>query len=233
MDYIFVDETGDPGTLEGGGTPYFGMALLHVKGDRYRDVKRLLAQIHWLCGNAAPIYLRGDNPIRALNLLRGLKEYARNEIISASGLYIDKIDYGGRYLNWADSYVVKDEWPYYLRNYIVRHLLEFHFNNPNVSGEIIDLVIDRVTLNEERIKNTHDYLNSRIRRHADIPFKIPHIEFITMADDEYVGGLEIAHLFSDVLRELIKGTASGVIKELTDFMRFNHFMGGKKAVKNG
>jgi hypothetical protein len=127
MNYVFVDETGDPGNdIAKGASAHFGMALICIRDENYEAINLLLSQVHWLCGTAKAITL-GNKPVRTLNLLRGLQELARNGIISASGLVISKENYGGRYLTWSDSNITPNEWRYYLRNYLLRHLLEFHF----------------------------------------------------------------------------------------------------------
>ncbi len=86
MNFVFVDETGDPGTnIDKGSSIYFGMSLVCVRDEDYDAVNLLLSQIHWLCGTAKAITL-GMKPVRALQLLRGLNELARNGLVSASGL---------------------------------------------------------------------------------------------------------------------------------------------------
>ena len=128
MRYVFVDETGDPGDESlRGATTYFGMAAISVTDYNYKALRFLLSQIHWLRGTATSIELRRTYN-RSLDLMRGLKELANHGVISASGIYINKEDYGGRYLKWADVEAPQSEWAYYLRNYLLRHLLEFHFS---------------------------------------------------------------------------------------------------------
>jgi len=228
MNFVFLDETGDPGSnISKGASLYFGMALISVIDKDYETLRRLLAQVHWLCGTAALISL-GQHSIRALNLLRGLQELARNGIISASGLYISKECYGGRYTKWSDIDVPSSEWPYYLRNYLLRHLLEFHFAALNTPSEPVDLILDRVLLTESQRKNILEYLNSKTAIPLREPFRIPPITFLTVANSQYVGGLEIAHVLADILREFVKGTISENLKELSNFMRVEHFVGLEK-----
>lgn len=230
MDFVFVDETGDPGSeMSKGASPHFGMALISVLDKNYEAVRRLLSQVHWLCGTAASICL-GQHSIRALNLLRGLQELARNGVVLASGLYISKEDYGGRYTIWSDIDVPPSEWTYYLRNYLLRHLLEFHFGALDAPTEPVDLILDRVLLTESQRKNTIEYLNSETAVRLREPFRIPSVRFLTVADSEYVGGLEIAHVLAEILRELLKGTISDNLREVSNFMQVEHFVGHKKGV---
>jgi len=230
MIYVFVDETGDPGKrdiLPFGSTPYFGMAAISITAKDYKALRFLLSQIHWLRGTATTIEFRRTYN-KSLDLMRGLKELANHGLILASGLYINKEDYGGRYLEWSDVEAPQSEWAYYLRNYLLRHLLELHFSGNNALTDSIELVLDRIILTERQRGNTHDYLNSKTEIPLREPFSIPHVEYLTICDSEYVGGLEIAHALANILRETIKGAIAQEIKTVSDFMRIEHFIGHKK-----
>jgi hypothetical protein len=229
MNFVFIDETGDPGSdVEKGASAYFGMALICVKDIDYEAISLLLSQVHWLCGTAKSISL-GHKPVRAFNLLRGLHELAGNGLISASGLYIDKEKYGGRYLTWTDLNVSPNEWRYYLRNYLLRHLLEFHFHeNGSIQEEPLDLVIDRVMLSQSQHDNIFKYLNGRPDIPLKRPFGIPPISFVTISDSKYTGGLEVAHLLADVLRDQAKGTLATDIKLESGFLKISQFVGHRK-----
>jgi hypothetical protein len=230
MIFVFVDETGDPGRkrmFQLGSTPYFGMVAISVSDKDYNSLRLLLSQIHWLRGTATTIKLRRTYN-KALDLMRGLKELANNGIISTSGLYINKEDYGGRYLKWADIGIVPREWTYYLRNYLLRHLLESHFSNNDLPNDSIDLVLDRVHLTESQRENTHNYLNSNAEIALREAFSIPYIEHLTICDSEYVGGLEIAHALADILRETITGDITPEVREVSDFMSIEHFIGHRE-----
>ena len=230
MIFVFVDETGDPARrkiLSSGSTPYFGMVAISIIDKEYSALRLLLSQIHWLRGTATSIELRRTYN-KSLDLMRGLRELANNGIILASGLFINKGDYGGRYLKWSDVDVPKREWRYYLRNYLLRHLLELHFSGNRSLVDTVDLVLDRVTLSESQRKETYDYLNSKTRQPLREPFAIPHIEYLTIGDSEYVGGLEIAHVLANILRGKIKGEITPEVTEVSDFVRIEHFVGHKE-----
>lgn len=228
MNFVFVDETGDPGSnISKGASLYFGMILLSAQDKDYRALRLLLSQIHWLCGTATSIELRRTYN-KSLELMRGLKELANHGVASASGLYINKEVYGGRYLTWSDVNVPPTEWTYYLRNYLLRHLLEFHFEKVDTIDEPIDLVLDRVILTERQRRNTYDYLNSKTEIPLRASFAIPPVEHLTICDSEYVGGLEIAHALADILKETIKGDITPEQKTVFDFVRIRHFVGHKE-----
>ena len=141
--------------------------------------------------------------------------------------------YGGRYLKGSDIEASAAEWPYYLCNYVLRHLLEFHFlRECMVSSGQMDLVLDRVGLSEAQHKNSLDYLNSRSTVPLRKPFSIPQIVHLTEADSRYVGGLQIAHLLAEVVKEHAKGSINGQLANLTNYMSVEHFLGqGKRQDK--
>jgi len=231
VNFVFVDETGDPGSdISKGASLYFGMALLSVKDKDYKALRLLLSQIHWLRGTAPSIELRRTYN-KSLDLMRGLKELANHGVISASGLYINKEDYGGRYLTWSDVDVPPTEWTYYLRNYLLRHLLEFHFETVGTTDKPIDLVLDRVILTERQRENTYYYLNSKTEIPLRESFAIPPVKHLTICDSEYVGGLEIAHVLADILKETIKGDITPEVKAVSDFVRIKHFVGHKETAQ--
>lgn len=228
MIFVFVDETGDPGSeLSKGATSSFGMALFSIKDSDYKSIRLLLSQVHWLYGTAGSIILR-KRYHKSLSLMRGLKELANHGVISASGLYINKEDYGGRFLKWSDVEVLRSEWVHYLRNYLLRHLLELHFSNNNPVTDSVDLVLDRVNLAERQRRNTYNYLNSKTEKPLREPFSIPPVEYLTIGDSEYVGGLEIAHVLADILKETIKGDITPEVRAVSDFVRIEHFIGHKE-----
>lgn len=228
MLFVFVDETGDLGSSPVEYVPhYFGMALLQITDGNYECLRKLLSQVHWLCGTAGFTKLKSDS-YKALNLLRGLKELQRNGVLSASSLYINKEDYGGRYLKWSESGVPQGLWPHFLRVYLLRHLLEFHFADMDITSITIDLVLDRITLAGGNRENMHDYLNSKTIVPLKHPFRIPSIQYLTIAGSEYTGGLEIAHLLCDMLKRTIKGTANHTLVGLSSFMKIKHFIGHRE-----
>lgn len=180
MIFIFVDETGELGKrniFSLGSTSYFGIAAISIADRDYKVLRLLLAQIHWLRGTATTI--DSTKHIWAFNFLRGLKELEAIGLISASALYIDKKDYKGRYLTWSDYNIHKDEWRYYLRNYMLRHLLEYHFNS-SIPREPVELIIDRIPLTKNQLENTHNYLNSQTLPKESVPFAIPYIQHLTL-----------------------------------------------------
>ena len=223
MLFLFVDETGDPGEK---GSPYFGYGLLHVMHNKYSAIRHLLSQIRWLrgiFGDLSRLSSKVDkNTIN--NILRALSTLSEAGHIAASGLYIDKSTYGGRFLKWSEAEIPQKEWSYYLRNYLLRHLLEYHFSLPNVDKDEIDLVIDRILLTDNQRRNTMSYFNSKTEIPLKKPFSIPPVKYFTIADSEYICGLEIAHILSGVVNKIAEG-ASPEYLNIVKFMNIQKFDG--------
>ncbi|MGA7677399.1 MAG: DUF3800 domain-containing protein [Dehalococcoidia bacterium] len=223
MLFLFIDETGDPGAK---GSPHFGYGLLHVQHSNYRAIRHLLSQIRWLrgiFGDLSKLSSKSDkNTIN--NILQALSTLSEAGHIMASGLYIDKSTYGGRFLNWSELEIPQKEWPYYLRNYLLRHLLEYHFSLPNVDNDEIDLVTDRILLTDNQRRNTVNYLNSKTEIQLEKPFPIPPVKHLTIADSEYICGLEIAHVLADVVNKIAEG-ASPEYLNMVKFMSVQKFDG--------
>jgi hypothetical protein len=215
-DFIFIDETGDPGAL--GGSKHFGMALLHVQADSYEAVRRLLATIRWSMSLFTEIKA-GPSRRSAQRILEGLEVLAEEGLVRATGLCLTKERYGGRYLSWCEAPIPPAQWALFLRHYLLRHLLEYHFSYGTVPAQI-DLVLDRVSLSEAQRLNLLQYLaGSRTR-----PLRIPRIEQLTVADSKYVGGLQIAHVLAEVVREVADGSAQAT-EAASGFISLASFIG--------
>jgi hypothetical protein len=230
MNFVFMDDTGDIGLND---TEYFGVALFHVHSDHYKAIRKLISQFRWLGHifdefKTRPPKKGGYSSTE--HLIRGLASFADYNYIAASGLFINKNHYGGRFLSWTELDIPPDEWPYYLRNYLMRHLLEFHFSDENIPRDDIDLVLDRIMLTENQRQNTIQYLNSKAPIPLKEPFLIPKILHLTIADSEYTDGLQIAHLLADIVKKYAKGRElPKKYIELRGFLNVIGFIGHKNS----
>jgi hypothetical protein len=226
MNFIFIDETGDVG--KEGGTSYFGYGLLHVKDDKYFLIRQLLSEIRWLhgvFGDLSRITSKTDNNT-VLGILRALSSLSKDNNIACTGLYINKSNYGGRYLEWSEQAITPNEMAYRLRNYLLRHLLEFHFSHKDIPKTATDIILDRVALSEPQYLETFKYLNSKLP--LEKPFALPEITHLTIADNEYICGLELAHILADVVKKTAEGKLSDKYSKLVKFIRIIEFVGHKK-----
>ncbi|MBM2825428.1 MAG: hypothetical protein HW402_1092 [Dehalococcoidales bacterium] len=170
-----------------------------------------------------------QKPIAHLNLLRGISSLVEAGLIKVSGLYLDKKRYGGRYLQWVEDGldIPETDWRYYLRNYLLRHLLEMHFSGEAMSNDDIDLVLDRVMFSETQRVNTLSYLNSKTQIRQ--PFAIPPIKHLTVADSEYVGALQLVHIIADLVRNCAGGRLTSDQEKLATSFKLAALVGHKKS----
>jgi len=206
------------------------MALLEVHSDNYKAIEGLVSAYRLLSGMFAELKELPQRYIVGLNLLRGVASLAEVKLVEASGLFINKGQYGGCYLTWSDYGIPKSKWAYYLRNYLLRHLLEFHFTNKTVLNGEVDLVLDRILLTEQQRANSLSYFNSKAKMSLRQPFYIPRIKHLTIADSKYVGGLQIAHILADLVKSSANNEVTGDQLELLNkFFVIKEFLGHKKA----
>jgi len=227
MNYVFIDETGDPGKK---GTQCFGYGLLHIQDGNYFLIRRLLSEIRQLSGIWGDLsrITKKTNNQTLINILQGLASLSESNQIICSGLYINKSTYGGRYLEWSEPPIGENVMAYRLRNYLLRHLLEFHFSYEDVSKTETDIILDRVSLSERQRQETFNYLNSKTAIPLNQPFAIPEISYLTITGNEYICGLELAHVLADVVKKKAMNDLSDEYSELIGFIRIREFIGHKK-----
>jgi len=73
MNFVFVDETGDPGRY---GSKYFGMALLKAHSNSYKAMEELISIYRLLSGMFAELKELPQKYIVGLNILRGITSLA-------------------------------------------------------------------------------------------------------------------------------------------------------------
>ena len=187
-DYIFVDESGDPGYAIDGRTgellssPFFAMAALHVTDDSYEGIVRHVSAFRYLRRMARELKIPSEKPDFS-RLMQPVQELAEDGVaISASVVYLRKEDYRGPYLH-PDGPRGQDARRFW--NFALRRLLEWHFAaNPLVS-ERYDLVLDRVEMSRSQRVELERYLDRNLR--------IPAPVNVTLASSLYVEALQVVH----------------------------------------
>lgn len=219
--FVFVDETGNLGRL---GEAYYGYGILEVPAAIYSRIRQILAEERF----RFRFYKDFEIPLTdrpAEIVFTQLAELAEHDLVAASGLYIDKAHYGGRYLTWTDvSHMRDSDWPHYARNYLLRKALEFHFSNRETpEDKTIDLVLDRIAVNADQRRNLEDYLRSK--KTQERPFALPGIEYVTISDSAYTEGLQLAHMIASIVKKVAKGTLTEKETELSRFVHLAGFVG--------
>ncbi|NOQ67905.1 DUF3800 domain-containing protein, partial [Patescibacteria group bacterium] len=115
-----------------------------------------------------------------------------NSFIKASAVYVDKKNYKGNYLNDRDIYS-RDSTRF--RHFIMRRLLEFHFENNKMQSEEIELIIDRFHSTESKEQQMRNYLRN------ENFYNLPKFLYITQADSRYVELLQIADWISGSVKD--------------------------------
>ena len=187
-DYLFVDESGDPGYAidpDSGqllSTPYYTAAVLHIVDDAFRYVNMHMSAFRF--------YSRLMNELKIpagreqfTTLMEPIGTLAENGAgIFASAVYLDKRRYTGRYLRPDEE---RQQDAVRFRNFVLRRLLEHHFKKYLLLSNVYDLVLDRFDMT----KNEHENLAQYLARNRDIPTP----DYITHASSIYVEGLQIVH----------------------------------------
>ena len=188
-DYIFVDESGDPGyalhpaTGELLSTPYYAAAALHVVDDAFRDINRHVSNFRFYTNLNKELKIQPSR--RSYHPLIepiGVCASDPNVGIYASAVYLDKERYSGRYLKPSQQ-MPQD--PVRFRNFVLRSLLEHHFKMYPLQSNRYDLVLDRVDTNKQYVLGLEEYLAGNRN--------IPSPNYITHASSIYVDGLQIVH----------------------------------------
>lgn len=108
------------------------------------------------------------------------------------------------------------------------HLLEFHFGRIWLGADKVELVIDRITMSPTQRRNLEDYLSQSPTIPLQRPFRIPQIEHVTMADSRYVEGLQLAHVFTEVLADFARNSTRTDVLELTKFFGVSCLIGQRQ-----
>ena len=206
-DYIFVDESGDPGFREDSITgrllssSSYVVAALHVSDDSFRHLNRHVAAFRYYSGlnRELKIPYGREEYTRLLDPIRALAE--GGDSIRASAVFVDKPNYTGSYLKPGGK---RPASPVRFRNYMLRRLLEHHFQRYPLRSNQYDLVLDRVELTRAETEN--------LRRYIAGNRTIPTPNHVTHAASIYVEGLQIVHHIANGFKRVVHG--DDVPKEL-------------------
>lgn len=209
-DYIFVDESGDPGykldpvSGELLSTSYYIAAALHLTDDAFRYLNQHMAAFRYYSRLSRELKIpsRKVELSRLLEPIGTLSEGEAN--IWASAVLVDKLRYSGDYLKPGGRRPAN---PVLFRNYILRRLLEHHFQTYPLQSNQYDLVLDRVNQTKGEVENLWDYISGN--------FTIPNPEYITHASSIYVEGLQVVHHIANGFKHF---TSDGLIPDELSFV---------------
>ena len=188
-DFLFIDESGDPGDF----TEYFIMGLLHITDVSFDKLNIHLGAFRYFGEIKKELKSTRLNKVQKEKLLDILNfSIDKNSFVKASAVYINKKNYRGNYLRDCGIYS-KD--PTKFRHFVMRRLLEFHFENNKMQSEEIELIIDRFHSTENKEQQMRNYL--RNRNFSNLPTFL----YITQADSRYVELLQIADWISGSVKD--------------------------------
>ena len=187
-DYIFVDESGDAALTwdECSGcllsSRFYVAATLHLADDSFGDLNKHVAAFRYYSGLSRELKIPSGKEEfkKLLGPIKVLSEGGTG--IWASVAYVDKLRYTGSYLKPGGK---RPQSPLRFRNYILRRLLEHHFQTYPLLSRQYDLVLDRIELTRKESENLSRYLY----RNRNIPTPT----HITHAASIYVEGLQVVH----------------------------------------
>ncbi len=199
-DYLFVDESGDPGyRLDPASgrllsTPYYTAAVLHICDDAFGHVTEHVAAFRYFSRMSRELKLpRGHDAVE--RLMEPIAMMAESDVnLWASAVFLDKRSYAGRYLKTGEH---RPQDPMMFRNYVLRRLLELHFERYGLASRQYDLVLDRVEMTKDQQDNLYAYLAGN--------YGIPTPTHITHASSIYVDGLQVVHHIANGFRDCALG----------------------------
>ena len=201
-DYIFVDESGDPGFTHNAvsgqlaSSRFYVAAALHLCDDSFGDLNKHIAAFRYYSGLSRELKLPPEREefTKLIDPIRALAEGGKN--IWASVVYLDKLNYTGSYLKPGGR---RPADPVRFRNYILRRLLEHHFQQYQLQSEHYDLVLDRIELTLQQDLHLRQYISGN--RNIPTPTHITHAASI------YVEGLQVVHHIANGYMDVVGGAS--------------------------
>lgn len=194
-EFIFVDESGDPG-FGTGSQPFYLLVAMHCSHEALDDVRRHLASFRyhqnvrrefkdqkWADKSSGP----------TLRLLDFLADLTRDGRLATTCSWLEKSKY-----QKAGGPHVASSWRF--RHYQIRRLLEAHISR-QPWGENLELVIDRWQATHEQQADLFQYLRNNYQLR-------PQIANLTMVDSLYADPIQVADILTRLARRIISGNAS-------------------------
>ncbi len=190
-DFIFIDEAGEPGE----NTPYYILGLLHVTDKTLKNINTHLGAFRYFGNIHKELKSTRLNQSQRDQLLYILKDSIRDNgnFIKATSIFVNKKKYEGNYLKSKPNSLQNAT---RFRHFILRRLLEFHFNENNAQSKEIELICDRFHSGEEKERQMKNYLNKLSFLHI-----LPNFLHITQADSRYLELLQITDWIAGSVKE--------------------------------
>lgn len=192
-EYVFVDESGDPGFASGTADRFF-LAAVHCDGPTLRVITNHFVNLHyhhglggselkeWWPAKSADITLR-----QLQSCVRLFEKLTQQGALKATTVWVEKAAWqasSGPYTGGSaqDSFLFRN---YVLKRLLRRHVARFGW------GDNVDLVVDRYDLPERERARVQNLLNAALH---------PAPAHITAVSSAYVGTIGIADLYTKLVK---------------------------------
>ena len=199
-EYLFLDESGDPGTAPGN-NPIYLLAGLHVTKRGLEALRVHLACFRYQHQVSKEFKSWGallkDGPTVQLKaFVETLVTLTEEGTIAATVNWLHKPSYQGN----QGPYLAKGRSQKF-RSFQLRLLLSRHRSRGHWSDNL-DIVLDRWNMSEDRYLNLRQYVEETIWGLEPRP------AHVTVADSDYVEGLQVADMYARFARGVVEGKAS-------------------------
>lgn len=188
-DFLFIDESGDPGkSFQEGSSNYFAVGCLHLTNEALQEFNRHFFSFCYFHGHFKEIKSSRFGPLKKEQIGNMIKWLA-GEGAYVSVAYIDKAEYAGPYFSDTGKRPYN---PTFFRNFLTRMLLEKHFANVSSSDREYDLVFDHA-VSEAAEDNLRKYLRKN--------YFLPNFNSIVQCDSRYIPALQAVDVLVHIVKE--------------------------------
>jgi len=190
-DYLFIDESGDPGKdISAGSSTHYVLGCIHITNLGLEKLNKHLYAMSYFSGRHRELKSSRLGRVQKDHIEDIAKWLIDSSDSSITVVLLDKERYLGPYLG-AGQYVYN---AIRFRNFITRQLLELHFNCLNLSTNECELVFDRA-MSEDAENNLKQYLRGN--------FRLPAFTSIVHCDSRYVPALQFVDATVHIVKEYI------------------------------
>jgi Protein of unknown function (DUF3800) len=199
-EFVFVDESGDPGRGEGTAERFY-LAAVHCSEPTVRIIRQHLVNLryhHGLGGGELKDWWpvrKGDVGERRLqSCVRLLDKLTTHGELKGTAVWVDK----DRWATDGGPYSGTGEDSFKFRNYVLKRLLRRHVARYKW-GDNVDLVIDRYDLPDREFDRLRNLLSASLD---------PKPAHITPVSSAYVGVVQIADLYTKLVKQSLGAEAT-------------------------
>ena len=208
-EYLFIDESGDPGyiLLDRASSKHYAELALQLNGDSLSDVIAHIINWKYVLGK---LYETKDLPKgeQCKRYLAPILELHRQGKLKCSCVHLFKDRYTGPYLK---PELPTGHEPLYFRNFIHKELLEHHFTQFPITHNVgINLIFDDYRIPFEEVRNTEDYLQNN--------WNLPAFKRIIHDDSIPNLALQLTSQLVRIVNGIVLGTIDKERKELLSFI---------------